>query len=412
MEKLKIGIFNDSFYPMLDGVITCIDNLGTLLLKDCDVTIFTVGSCKGKKDTLSHPYKVVKSKSLRIFFLDYNLPLPAFDKQFKKALNESDLDLVYIHSPITIAKAGLKYAKKHNIPVVCHLHSQFWKDFYQSTKSKFLSNLLLKSIMKVFNKCDYAVAVNEFTRDLFKNEYKLKIPTEVIYNATNMLPLEDKDKAKELINEKYQLSADEKIFTFVGRLNKLKNIDLILDSLKLLKEKYSNFKFLLVGGGKAENHFRKRVTKLNLEDKVIFTGKVYDKELLKSIYARADLLLFPSHYDTDGIIKFEAASQGTPTVYIKGTGAASSIVDLETGFVAENNAQSFADKIYMAITDDKLYQKVSENCKTKLYRTWEDSAADVLHLLTKITKESKEKEGITPPRYKFLYSLASLSPAC
>ena len=390
MKKLKIGIFNDSFYPMLDGVITCIDNLGTLLLKDCDVTIFTVGSCKGKKDTQTHPYKVVKSKSLRIFFLDYNLPTPAFDKQFKKALDESNLDIVYIHSPITIAKAGLKYAKKHNIPAVCHLHSQFWKDFYQNTKSKFLSNLLLKTIMRVFNKSDHAIAVNEFTKDLFINEYKLKIPTDVVYNATNMRPLENLEDAKKVVNEKYQLTTDEKIFTFVGRLNKLKNIDLILDSLALLKEKYTNFKFLLVGGGKAEKYFKNKTKLLNLEDKVIFTGKVYDKELLKSIYARADLLLFPSHYDTDGIIKFEAASQGTPTVYVKGTGAASSIIDLETGFVAENNAQSFANKIYLAINDEKLYKKVSENCKTKLYRTWEDSAADVFSLLTKIVTESKE----------------------
>ena len=43
---------------------------------------------------------------------------------------------------------GLKYAKKHKIPVVATLHSQFEKDFYRSTKSKFLTKILLKKIMK------------------------------------------------------------------------------------------------------------------------------------------------------------------------------------------------------------------------------------------------------------------------
>lgn len=393
MQKLKIGIFNDSYYPMIDGVITCLDNLAKILQKQCEVTVFTVGGCKGKKDTATHPYKVVKSKSLRLFFLDYDLPTPALDKQFKKALEESELDIVYIHSPITIAKTGLKYAKKHNIPVVCHLHSTFWPDFYQSTKSKVISNFLLRKIMKVFNRCDCAITVNEYTRDLFRNEYKLKIPAKVIYNATNMLPIEDKKSANDLVNQKFNLTENEKIFTFVGRLNKLKNIDLILESLSILKQKYENFKFLLVGGGKHEKHFRKQIEKLKIQDKVIFTGKIYDQNLLKSIYARADLLLFPSDYDTDGIIKFEAASQGTPTVFVKNTGASSSITDLETGFVSDKNAQRFAEKIYLAITDEKLYNHVSENCKTKLYRTWEDSAREILKLLSDLIKENKKKRG-------------------
>lgn len=394
MRKIKIGIFNDSFYPMLDGVVTAIDNYATLLLKnfDCDVTVFTVGSCKGKKDTKEHPYKVVKSKSLRIFFLDYDLPTPNRDKQFKKALEESDLDIVYFHSPVSMGKAAIKYAKKHNIPIICHLHSQFWCDFYRATKSKVLASMLLRKIMKVFNQSDCAIAVNDFTKDLFIKDYKLTAPVKVVNNATNMLPLENPEEAKSFINEKYGLSSDRKVFTFVGRLNKLKNIDLTLDSLALLKKKYDNFTFLLVGGGKDQEYFEQRVKKLDLEDNVIFTGKIHDQDLLKKVYCRADLLLFPSLYDTDGIIKFEAASQCTPSVLVENSGAASQIIDNETGFIVKNTPESFAEKIYEVITNDKLYEKVSQNCFNNLYRTWEDSAKEIYQLICELIEKNKKQK--------------------
>lgn len=392
MKKLKVGLFIDTFFPMIDGVINVVDNQAKILSDRFDITVFTVKPPKKKKDTIDHPYKVVRSKTLPVFFLDYDLPTPGLDKQFKKTLKNSDLDVVYFHSPMSIAKQGVKYAKKHNIPIISHMHSQFKRDFYRATHSKLLTKLLLNKIMKVFNQSDCAVAVNEFTRDLFVNEYGLKSPVKVVYNATDMTPLENLDEAKQTVDKMYNLSSQEKIFSFVGRVNKLKNIDLILDSLAILKEKYQNFKFLIVGVGGDEDYFKNKVKKLQLEDKVLFTGRISDRNLLKSIYARSDLILFPSHYDTDGLIKFEAAAQKTPVVYVENTGAASSIIDNETGFIAKNDAISFADKIYQVVTDEELYNKVSSNLQTKLYRTWNDSAEDIAKVIIDAVEE-KKKEG-------------------
>lgn len=394
MQKLKIGLFIDTFFPMVDGVVNVLDNQAKLLSKWFDITVFTVKPAdKNKKDTIEHPYKVVRCKSSSIFFLDYDLPRPSSDKEFKKILDESNLDLVYIHSPMYVGKAGVKYAKKKGIPIICHLHSQFKKDFYRATHSRLLTKMLLANIMKTFNQSDVAVAVNEFTRDLFTKEYKLKAPVKVVYNATDMTKIENIDKAKEDINKEYNLKPDEKVFLYVGRINKLKGLDLVLDSLAILKEKYTNFKYLIVGGGGDLDYFKNKVTKLKLTDNVIFVGKVMDREKLKAIYARANLFLFPSHYDTDGLVKFEAASQNTPTVFVENTGAASSIIDNETGFIAKNNAQSFADKIYSVVTNKKLYNHVSEKVYTDLYRTWEDSAKEIKDLILSTIKEKRGKNN-------------------
>lgn len=390
MDKYKIGIFIDAFYPMVDGVITVVDNLARTLKDRLDITVFTVKMSGEAEDTIEHPYKVVRSKSRPLGSLDYDLPMPFFDKNFKKELKNSKLDLVYCHSPTYMAGAGLKYAKKHHIPSLCHLHSQYKYDIYKVAHSKLITKIVLKSFLKNFNKCDYAIAVNEYTRALFKNEYKLKPSITVVQNATDMTPVLDTEKACRIVNEKFGFSPDEKIFLYVGRLNKLKNIDFILESLQILKNDFQNFKFLIVGCGNDEEHFKEKTKELGLDDYVVFAGKIIDKELLKNIYARSDLFLFPSKYDTDGLVKFEAASQGTPTVLLENTGAASAIVNNETGYISKDDKNMYAKRILDALTDKELYSKISANARTKLYRTWENSADEIYNIIVSMIEQNKK----------------------
>lgn len=376
---------------MVDGVVIGVDNIAKELCDRCNVTVFTVAPAnKNKTDTLPHPYNVVRCKSKSIFFLDYDLPTPGQDKAFQKTLNESNLDLVYFHSPMCLAKYAIKYAKKHNIPILSHMHSQYREDFYRATKSKLLSKLLLNRIMKYYNQSDCAIAVNEFTQNLFTKEYGLTAPSKVIYNGTYMTPLENLATAKNEINAKYNLEENEKILLFVGRINKLKNIDFTLKALTILKEKYTNFKYLIVGSGKDTAYFQKRVNKLNLNQNVLFLGKITDGEDLKKIYARADLFLFPSKYDTDGVVKIEAAAQGTPSVLLSNTGASSAIKHNQTGYISNHTPEEYANTIYEALTNTEQYKQICENIKTDLYRTWQQPANEVYALmLSELAKKNK-----------------------
>ncbi len=393
VQKIKIGFFCDAFYPMVDGVIHVVDNLATMLLNQCEITVFTVGSCKRRKDDRSHPYKVVTCKTTPVFFLDYDMPCPNVDNAFKKALKESNLDIVYIHSPMGVAKMGVAYAKKMRIPVVSHLHSQYKRDFYRATRSKPLTNMLLTGVMKVFNQSDCAIAVNELTKRLFIDEYKLTVPTVVINNATDMLPLDDIAAAKKRVNKHFHFHENERILAFVGRVNKLKNLEFLFDSLYELKKTGFAFKFLLVGDGGDMAFFKAQVERLELQKHVIFAGKITDREMLKSVYARTDLFLFPSHYDTDGIVKFEAASQQTPTLFADGTLASSQIIDGETGYVSKYDPVCFANKIVEIFSDLTTYQKVCDNLLPLLYRTWHDSANEVHKLFLKLIAEKKAENA-------------------
>ncbi|MBQ3048116.1 MAG: glycosyltransferase [Clostridia bacterium] len=372
MDKINVGLFIDTWYPMVDGVIMVVDNYAKRLAKFCNVTVFTVKPTK--KIEKEYLYKVVQCKTSKIAGLDYDLPWPDFDEKFKKEIKKSNLDIVHIHSPFFVGSMGVKYAKKHKIPVVATMHSQFEKDFQRAVNFKPIVKGLLKNVMKVFNKCDEYYGVNAKISQIFK-EYGAKHLPLVQRNGTDLEPIQDEDAAIKLVNKKFNLKEDEIVFLFVGRINKLKNVFFIVDALSKLKNK--NFKMLFVGEGQDMQQLKKHVEELSLKNNVIFTGKIMDRELIKAIYLRAKLFLFPSKYDASSLVQIEAASQKTPTIFLKDSATSATVTDNINGFLSEDSVDAFANKITEVIENESLYNKVSQGCFRDLYVSWDDCVKEM-----------------------------------
>ena len=357
-----------------------VDNYARRLAKYCNVIVFVPGY-KQKYDDSSLPYKVIRCRSIKIPFLDYSLPLPWLDRKFKKELKKSNLDLVHIHSPFSLGKCGLKYAKKRNIPSIATIHSQFHQDFKRATRSNFLTKILTKSIVKVLDKCNRCYAVNSGMAELYHYQYGVKEMPGVLNNATEMTLLKNKTRAIDKINSLYNIKKDEKVFLFVGRINKLKNIFFIVDSLALLNKKEINYKYkmLFVGTGQDLEELKDYIKKKNIQDYIILCGKVSDRKELINYYARSDLFLFPSLYDASSIVQIEAASQKVPTIFLNGSKTSSDITNWHNGLIASSE-EDFASIIDKMMTDKKLYKELSENAYKEIYKSWDDVVEDVYNI--------------------------------
>ena len=389
-KKITIGIFVDSFFPLIDGVVMVVDNQARRLAKYANVIVFCPKYPGKKHDDKVFNYKVVRCISAKIPFIDYNLPAPKLDISFEKKVNNYKLDIVHIHSPFTLGKLGVAYAKKHNIPVVGTMHSQYKQDFERFIKSDKLVSFMMKEIIKVYDDCDRCFAVNQEVARIFHEEYGYKTLPDVMNNATEMKPVLNDKEAFEYINNLYNIAKDEKVFLFVGRINMLKNIFLIVDSLKIIKDiNPFKFKMLFVGSGQDEELLKSYIMENNLDKEIIMCGKVTDREELSYYYKRADLFLFPSIYDASSIVQIEAASQGTPGVFIKGAATASTIEDNVTGYLSNNNEKDYANKIIEVMNDTEKYSKVCKEVCSKIYITW-DNAVDNLFNIYK--EELKNKE--------------------
>lgn len=387
MKKLRIGLFIDTFFPMVDGVVMVVDNYARRLVKYADVTVFAPSILGKTCDDSSLPYKVVRCKSMPVPFLDYSLPIPNLDNNFKRELQNSGLDIIHIHSPFTIGKIALKYAKQNNIPIIATMHSQYKQDFKRAVKHEFLANLLTKNVIKVFNECTKCWAVNSEVAKIFYEEYGYRELPYVQNNATDMMIIEEKSVAEKIVNEKYNINEKEKVFLFVGRINILKNILFIADALKLVKNDGYKFKMLYVGSGQDEEKLKEKIKKLSLDDEVILCGKISDRELMKKIYARADVFLFPSLYDASSLVQIEAASQKTPTIFIEGSATSATVKNNVNGIIAKNDVKEYAKAIENLISNEEFYQKISEGAYRDLYKNWDDKVKEVYEKYTSYIKE-------------------------
>ena len=391
-KKITIGLFIDTFYPMVDGVITVVDNYAKRLSKYANVYVFapSVKVNGNKFDDTTLDYKVIRCKSLKVPFIDYSLPIPKVDPSFIKEINKYKLDIIHIHSPFTMGESGIKYAKIHHVPVIATMHSQFKQDFKRAVKNDTLANALTKKIIHTFNKCDECWAVNSEVGRIFHEDYGYKKVPYVMNNATEMMPVSDREQAIKKINKIHHLK-DEIVFIFVGRINNLKNIFFIVDALEILKKKEPSLKFkmLFIGTGQDEEELKKRIKKQHLEKEVIMCGKIVDRNLLASYYVRANLFLFPSKYDSSSIVQIEAASQHLPVLFLKGTATSATVVDNVNGFIEEDDVNKYANRIIHIINNKKLYQDVCNNAYRDLYKNWDDMIKDVYKRYQKLIEEKR-----------------------
>lgn len=375
---MKVGLFIDTWYPMVDGVIKVVDNYARRLVKYCDVVVFcpkTRGYSKEDDDAL--PYTVVRCLSVPLTALDYDFPASALDPVFDAQIIQSGIDLVHIHSPFTVGLAGVLYAKLHGLPVVATLHSQYKQDFEKPLKLKPAVDVAMNGIMRVFNACNECWAVNGGIKELYETEYGLTAPCKVRLNATDHQPVKDIGEAARIVNETYGIPEDATVFLFVGRINFIKNIDFTVRSLARAKAMgLKNFRMLFAGKGQDEDKLAQLVKSEGLGNEVVMCG-LTDKPMLENLYSRAKLFLFPSLYDANSLVQIEAACQGTPTVFLEGARTAATVTAGVNAYVSKPGEDNYARMIMDIMEHPQEYERISAAAKKDLYISWDDVVKDV-----------------------------------
>ena len=140
----------------------------------------------------------------------------------------------------------------------------------------------------------------------------------------------------------HQLPEGVPVYLFVGRMMWYKGLRMALDALRGLRDADYDFRMVFVGGGQDFEEIKAYAAELRLEDRCVFAGPVRDRELLRGYFGAADLFLFFSDFDTNGIVVREAAACGVPTIMLRDSAAAEEVVHLENGFLTERSPASAA----------------------------------------------------------------------
>lgn len=391
-NKIKVAQFTDAYYPVVDGVVSVVDNYTKQINKENECSVCAPSFSKKSNYKDDGKIKVIRCKSVKAPE-GYRSALPFTDFKFNKQVLDGKYDIFHVHSPFFIGRKALKLAKKQGIPVVATLHTQYHQDFERVLgKHNPLVKFMLRFIIKVYNKADSVWTVSE-TSVKYLRQYGYKGEVKVIRNATDFVYPENAQELISKIDELHNLKGQKNVFIFVGRMAMYKNLKLICDALKILNDNGEDFKMLFVGGGFDYDELVEYACKLGLKDKCIFTGNVKDKTLLQAYYLRSDLLLFPSTFDTSGIAQMEAFAHKTPSIAIKGSCSGEQIQDAVNGFLCEESATDFADKLQKLCANPELVKQAGENAYKTLYRTWDDLGKEVLQAYKQVIKDYKQKKN-------------------
>lgn len=374
---IKIGEFVDSYYPVVDGVITVVDNYARRMNSNGNkCTVFT-SKDKGYKN-ISLPYDVVRCDSLAFKENIYGVPLPFLDYKFYKELKQTDLDIVHVHSPAPVGWMGMSYAKEKQVPTIVSFHSKFYDHILQVVKTDFLTKIPMKVILETYEKADFVWAVSQASGEVLR-EYGYKGSYDVVDNGCEMQEYFFTQEEKNALDETLGIGQDVPVFLFVGQIINHKNIKFSLDALKLAKDKGFKFKFILAGTGYNFDEIKEHSEKIGLKDDVKFLGAIHDREELSKMYSRADIFLFPSSYDNAPLVVMEAASCQTPSIVMKGSTTAEKIQDGVNGFVTSDSLTEYAGKIVESVKDIHKLKTIAKNAKDTVGQSFDKVAEDVLN---------------------------------
>ncbi|HEY6914432.1 MAG TPA: glycosyltransferase [Paludibacter sp.] len=375
-----IGIFNESFPPIMDGVSLTAKNYADWLHKMNQNVCVVTPKAPDYKD--NEPYPVYRYTSVPVIGRKpYRLGLPNIDLSFKTELNQVSFGLVHAHSPFSAGRLALSTAKKQKIPFVATFHSKFRDDFEHSVHNKFIAKQMTNEIIRFFEKAD-EVWIPQASVEETIREYGFKGHVEVVDNGNDFASNEPVEPIRKAARKALHITDDELMFLFVGQHIWEKNTRLIVEALAEIKD--LSFKMFFVGTGYATADLRQLVDNMGLNSKVEFMGVITERDKLKQFYAAADLFLFPSIYDNAPLVVREAGAMQTPSVLVKGSSSAENITNNFNGFLIENSVESLSSKLRELINSPEIIKKTGLNASQTIARSWESVTEEVLDRYKKI----------------------------
>lgn len=370
-----IGLFNDSFPPVLDGVTLTVENyvhwLTSMGYRSCVVTPWNPVLPPHEGFDLYRFFSLpIPSRN------PYRYGYPKVDPFIWRKLRRTPFALVHSHCPFSSGRLAVYSARYHDVPLVATFHSKYRTDLEHSLPP-WMVKRIMRRVLDFFNAADEVWIPQAQVEDTVR-EYGYKGPLTVVDNGIDieMESFETISAYKAQARRELGIAPGEMLLLFVGQHILEKGVDVIIRALSLLRDLPVRMAF--VGTGYAVDDMKSLIASLNLGDRVKLHGVISDREELKRYYAAASLFLFPSFYDNAPLVVREAAMMGTPSVLLHGATAAEVIEDGKNGFLADRTPESYAALVRELYLNPERIDMAARGAASSLTRPWREVMLEVV----------------------------------
>ncbi len=325
---MKIAMMTNNYKPFIGGVPISVERLAEGLREmGHRVVIFAPYYEEQQAEEDVVRFKVLFRRKSDGFSVPDSLD-PEIERRFKG----EDFDLIHVHHPMMIGDTARYLSWKYHVPLAFTYHTRYEQYLHYVGLSAF-KGVMPFYLRRCMKSCDMVFAPAPLMKN-YLEEVGIKSRVRVL--PTGLLKgsyLPDEEKAKLLRRE---IAGEKKhLFCIVARLAKEKNLEFLLRSMKILKERRGgDFRLTLIGEGPQKKELEKLVKKLGLTDEIFFAGKAPNQEI-KNYCRASDAFLFTSLSETQGIVLLESMAAGTPVIAVKATGVSDVVINGENGCVRD-----------------------------------------------------------------------------
>jgi 1,2-diacylglycerol 3-alpha-glucosyltransferase len=352
---MKIAFFTNNYKPFVGGVPIAIEKLsGRLRTRGHRVFIFA----PEYHEPVEAEPDVFRIWSIKNFNdTSFSIPLPLSLEPYTR-FHELNVDLVHVHHPFLLGHTGMRVGRSHNLPVVFTYHTQYEKYSHYMPFDRAMVNELAVTISTRFANCCDAVIAPSRDMERILRERGVTAPMRVIPTGVDLQAFRRGNARR--FRERFGIAAGKKVALFVSRLAKEKNVSFVVDAFERIARERNDVRLVLAGSGEEEAFLRKRVAGHGLEDKVIFTGMLRGEDLT-SAYKAADVFVFASTTETQGMVVLEAMAAGLPVVAVDAAGVRDIVVNGVNGCLApEGDLEGFIENVLRVLGDESLRETLRQ----------------------------------------------------
>lgn len=366
---MRILMLSDVYFPRVNGVSTAIQTYRQQL------------ALIGIDSVLIAPRYGDEAEEAGIKRLPaWSVPMDREDRfvlpsRFRAAALEAakGCDLIHIQTPFCAHGAGIAAARAHRLPVVASYHTLFEEYLHHYTRgipSSWLKGLARMISRKQCNGLD-AVIVPSSPMSERLREYGVTRPMHILPTGIPLSRFRAGDRQR--FRTHYQIAEDRPVALYVGRAAHEKNIDFLIEVQQHALRECPDLLLLIAGEGPALEHLRALVQAKGLGESVRFVGYLDRQTELPDCYAAADVFVFASRTETQGLVLLEAMAAGLPVVALAEMGTRD-ILTAQSGAIAPpDHIETFARELVRVITQPALRE--SMHALGKEWATqWSDAA--------------------------------------
>lgn len=367
---MKIGFFTDTYLPVKNGVVTSITGFGSSLQKrGHEVFIFTP-SYPGYKDKNKN---VIRLGSIPAFiYPDTRLSFP-YSFKARAAVKKIGLDVIHSHDPFSLGIFALAVSKEYKIPHVHTYHTLYPEYVHYILNGKLINSKAAQKISMLFcNQCNGVIAPSTKISKLLR-KWGVKKPIDVVSSGINFDFFQTKEK--DYLRKKIKVDKNRRILLTLSRLGKEKNIEFLIKSMRRFNPK--EYLLVIAGTGPEKENLEKLTQKLKFSDRITFYN-INGKEEIPKIYNGANVFVYASKSETQGLVVLEAMASGLPIAALSDGAIADMVEDGQNGFLIRGGQKEFVSAIKKILNNKNLCQEMSRESKSLAKNITSEKQADKL----------------------------------